>query len=344
MPPLAEIPVPDRVPDRVRAALRGQPRGVQAEVLNVTPLLVGAPLAPPMRRAWALGVDLLVVALLSGVGGLWLVLGLLLVLLQLRTRRDRAGPADAASAPLPAVLRRRAWLGWAAAALLLALAAGEAQDRWDAWRHPAAARANALEADAEQRHAQVQALGEAADALKSAEADVPALAVVTRQVEAMAKAASGAAAAASVAGAASSPAPSPEALRIAQLEAELKDARRRQPLSWRAQWEQLWDDVAASLGWGIVYFSLLPAWWGGQTLGKKLFGLRVVELTGQPMTVMRCLKRYGGYAAGLSTGGLGFAQVLWDANRQGLHDKAAHTVVLDLRAPPLPPPPQPSPT
>jgi hypothetical protein len=45
-------------------------------------------------------------------------------------------------------------------------------------------------------------------------------------------------------------------------------------------------------------------------------------------------KRYGGYAAGLATGGLGFMQVLWDPNRQALHDKAAHTAVIDLRAPP----------
>jgi uncharacterized RDD family membrane protein YckC len=69
-------------------------------------------------------------------------------------------------------------------------------------------------------------------------------------------------------------------------------------------------------------------------VGKRLLALRVVELTGRPMTVLLSLKRYGGYAAGMATGGLGFAQVLWDANRQGLHDKAAHTVVLDLRAAP----------
>jgi uncharacterized RDD family membrane protein YckC len=97
------------------------------------------------------------------------------------------------------------------------------------------------------------------------------------------------------------------------------------------------ESVGASFGWGIVYFSLLPAWWGGQTLGKRLLGLRVVELTGKPPSVMHSLKRYGGYAAGMATGGLGFAQVLWDANRQGLQDKAAHTVVVDLRAPAQPP-------
>jgi uncharacterized RDD family membrane protein YckC len=86
------------------------------------------------------------------------------------------------------------------------------------------------------------------------------------------------------------------------------------------------------LGWvGALIVLLLVAWWRGQTVGKKLLKLRVLELNGAPMTVLRCLKRYGGYAAGMATGGIGFAQVLWDPNRQALHDKAAHTAVFDER-------------
>ena len=65
-------------------------------------------------------------------------------------------------------------------------------------------------------------------------------------------------------------------------------------------------------------------------MGKRLFKLRVVELTGKPMSLMLAFKRYGGYAAGVSTGMVGFLQVPWDSNRQALHDKAAHTVVIDL--------------
>jgi uncharacterized RDD family membrane protein YckC len=83
----------------------------------------------------------------------------------------------------------------------------------------------------------------------------------------------------------------------------------------------------------------LPAWWRGQTVGKRLLKLRVVELTGQPITVLRSLRRFGGYAAGMATFGLGFAQMLRDPNRQGLQDRAAHTVVLDERVPAPPPHP-----
>lgn len=334
MPPIPAVSA-DRASARAWAAVKGEPRWVQPEALNVASQLVGAPLAAPLRRAGALGLDGLVVALLSGVGGLWLVAGLALVVVQLRGRFG-AGEADAPDPP--ARTRRLTRAGWFAAAVLLLLAAGEAQDRWDRWRHPERAEPAAAEDAAEKRAA---ALAEAAESLRAAQQEVPALASIASQVDALAQAASAAASSASApAAAASRPAlPSsaameldPDKRRIAELEAQLREARRHKPLTWSQQWESLWDEVASSLGWGIVYFSLLPAWWGGQTVGKKLFGLRVVELTGQPMTVMRCLKRYGGYAASLSTGGLGFVQVLWDPNRQALQDKAAHTVVLDLRA------------
>jgi len=269
------LPTPQPATPPTPAPRPAQLAWITPEPLNVAPHLVGLPLAAPVRRAWAMGVDLLVVALLSGVSGLWLLAGLALVVLQLRS-------------PKGSTTRKNAVVGWLGAGLLLLLALQAAQSAWqDRDGSPAAVTAAPVASPAP---------------------EVP-----------VASAASAAESAASAA-----------EMRISQLQAELAAAQR--PLSWRQQLDRVLDSVGASLGWGIVYFSLLPAWWGGQTVGKKLLGLQVVELTGKPMTVMRCLKRYGGYAAGMATGGLGFVQALWDPNRQALQDKAAHTAVVDLRA------------
>lgn len=89
------------------------------------------------------------------------------------------------------------------------------------------------------------------------------------------------------------------------------------------------DDIGFGFGWAAVYFSFLTAWWQGQTLGKRMFGLRVVQLNGKRLTVWDCFNRYGGYAAGFATGLLGFAQIYWDDNRQAIHDRISFTVVLD---------------
>ena len=130
--------------------------------------------------------------------------------------------------------------------------------------------------------------------------------------------------------------------RIAVLQAQLVEARKPKAFDLNEQIRTWVDEVGLGLGWAIVYFSLLPVWWRGQTVGKRLLGLRVVELTGKPLTALRAFKRYGGYAAGMATGLFGFAQILWDPNRQAIQDKTAHTVVIDLRrklaGPPGPPP------
>jgi hypothetical protein len=88
------------------------------------------------------------------------------------------------------------------------------------------------------------------------------------------------------------------------------------------------DELGLAFGWGALYFSFLVAWKNGRTIGKRLFGIRIVRLDGQPISWFLAFERPGGYAAGLATGFLGFLQIFWDPNRQGIHDKIAGTVVV----------------
>ncbi|PAP77609.1 RDD family protein [Rubrivirga marina] len=95
-------------------------------------------------------------------------------------------------------------------------------------------------------------------------------------------------------------------------------------------------DFGLSLGWIGVYFTLTLAWWGGYTPGKRLLGIRVVRLDGRPLSLWNAFERFGGYAAAIVTGLVGFAQVLWDPNRQGVEDKIAGTVVIRMADPMTP--------
>ncbi len=88
------------------------------------------------------------------------------------------------------------------------------------------------------------------------------------------------------------------------------------------------DEAGLIFGWGTVYLTLFLALWQGRTPGKRAMGLRVVRLNGNPIGLYLSLERAGGYAAGVATGLLGFAQVWWDPNRQAIHDKIAETVVI----------------
>lgn len=92
------------------------------------------------------------------------------------------------------------------------------------------------------------------------------------------------------------------------------------------------DELGLTFGWGALYFATLLTWFSGRTPGKRLMGIRVIRLDGEPITLFIAFERAGGYAAGVATGLLGFAQILWDANRQAIHDKIAGTaVILDGR-------------
>lgn len=89
------------------------------------------------------------------------------------------------------------------------------------------------------------------------------------------------------------------------------------------------EDLGIGFGWAAFYFTMFTAIWHGQTPGKKLFRIRVLQLDGTPLSVWDSFGRYGGYGAGIATGLLGFAQIYWDPNRQAIHDKISATIVIN---------------
>ena len=118
---------------------------------------------------------------------------------------------------------------------------------------------------------------------------------------------------------------------IEKLRDENERLREEQEPGLLAWGEGILDDIGFGFGWAAAYFTLRLVWWQGQTFGKAALGLRVLRLNGKPLTTWNSFERAGGYAAGLATGLLGFAQIWWDPNRQAIHDKICGTVVIDTR-------------
>ncbi len=88
------------------------------------------------------------------------------------------------------------------------------------------------------------------------------------------------------------------------------------------------DEIGLGFGWAGLYFTFFVAVWRGRTPGKRLLRIRVVRLDGKPIGWWVAFNRFGGYAASIFTGLLGFFEMFWDPNRQALHDRIAATVVI----------------
>ena len=87
-------------------------------------------------------------------------------------------------------------------------------------------------------------------------------------------------------------------------------------------------------GWGAFYVGWFTLWTRvgrGRTLGKLVFGLRVVRLDGRKLSLWDSFGRAGGYAASAATLLLGFLEAVKHPNRQAMHDKISGTVVLRVR-------------
>jgi uncharacterized RDD family membrane protein YckC len=78
----------------------------------------------------------------------------------------------------------------------------------------------------------------------------------------------------------------------------------------------------------FLYFTLLwSSIGGGQTLGMRLLGLRVVGREGRPIDYGTAVVRYIGFVLSVIPLLLGLVWAAFDARKQGWHDKLAGTFV-----------------
>ena len=97
---------------------------------------------------------------------------------------------------------------------------------------------------------------------------------------------------------------------------------------------KLLNDELYSAGWiiavllGITNFILLPML-AGQTIGKMLTGIRIVDGDGTPASAKRiALRQTAGYLLTVVSLGLGFLMSIFSRKGRALHDYLAGTVVI----------------
>jgi len=87
---------------------------------------------------------------------------------------------------------------------------------------------------------------------------------------------------------------------------------------------------------GLAYYVYLEGSDAGQTLGKKVLGIRVVDLNaGGPIGYGRATVRYFGRIVSAIPLFLGYFWMLWDDQKQTWHDKFAASMVVPVSAYPI---------
>jgi uncharacterized RDD family membrane protein YckC len=80
---------------------------------------------------------------------------------------------------------------------------------------------------------------------------------------------------------------------------------------------------------GLIYFVYF--WTStGQTIGHRALNLRVVKMDGGKLSITDAIIRYIGEIISTIVIFLGFIWVGFDAQKQGWHDKMAHTYVIKM--------------
>ncbi len=85
--------------------------------------------------------------------------------------------------------------------------------------------------------------------------------------------------------------------------------------------------------WMVTAGATLVVSWGrgGQTIGMRAWRLRVVGADGQRLPWSRALLRFAVALVSLAVFGFGFIWCLFDRQRRGWHDIAAHSCVVRLQ-------------
>lgn len=82
--------------------------------------------------------------------------------------------------------------------------------------------------------------------------------------------------------------------------------------------------LIVTVGYVVFYQS-----YTGQTIGKKVMGIKVVDAQGnKPSAVTFFLRDIIGKMVSWIILGIGFLMIVWDSKKQGLHDKIASTYVV----------------
>lgn len=86
--------------------------------------------------------------------------------------------------------------------------------------------------------------------------------------------------------------------------------------------------------WGVLSLAIGAAYWvwpystDGQTVGKKLLGIRVVAIDGSRLNWRKGIFRYLGAFVSAFAFLLGYLWCIWDPHKQAWHDKVAGTCVV----------------
>ncbi len=90
---------------------------------------------------------------------------------------------------------------------------------------------------------------------------------------------------------------------------------------------QIFFNISLITAYSVYFVAMWVA--RGATVGMAIVGLKIVSVDGHPITFKNALLRFLIFA---SVGGsFGFLWILFDPQKQSLHDKAGRTVVVKIR-------------